>query len=135
MARYLSRCCKIIATKRNKTISKILGFRGNIDFQLASGNERGRLEHFNHLQHKNRLSDLPRATMLQEKTLFRLSHMLSHREERIALPSSNKKCDSLDSYTIPNPSRIIVAATALRDEYASLSTPETTATVSSAPSD
>ena len=134
MARWRSGRCKIIATKRNKTNSKILGFRGNIDFQLASGNERSRLGQFSHLQHKIRLSDLRRATMLREKTLYRLSHTLSHREERKALPSLNKKCDSLDSYTIPNPSRIIMAAAALRDEYASLSTPETTATVSSAPS-
>ena len=64
-----------------------------------------------------------------------LSHMLSHREEQIALPRMKRKCDSFDSYIIPNPSRIIVAAAALHDECASFSTPETTATVSSAPSD
>ena len=73
--------------------------------------------------------------MLPKKTLFRLSHMLSHQEEEIAVPRIKRKCDSFDSYTIPNPSLIIVAAAALRDDCASLSIPETTATVSSAPSD
>ena len=102
---------------------------------LASGNERSRLEHSSQLQHKISLSDLRRATMLPEKTLFRLSHMLSYREDRVVLPRTDRKCDGFNSYTIPNPSRIIVAAAALCDECASLSTPETMAIVSSAPSD
>ena len=85
--------------------------------------------------------------MLLEKTLFRLSQLLLHREEQKGLPCMNRKCDRFTSYTIPNPSLIIVAAAVLRDEYATLptsvlrdeyvtlSTSETTATVSSAPSD
>ena len=76
-----------------------------------------------------------RPPCFREKAFFRLSHVLSHREEQIALPPINRKCDSFDSYITPKSSLIIVAAASLRDECACLSTLETTATVSSAPSD